>query len=220
MFEFVLSLTLALMRPVSFLVAALLMTYVTVSAPLSASTFFDTFGPDVGTSTGDNNAFNTSVALEFTPMFSATVGSAQIAASGLNTSISPVSGTILFDIRNDSNGLPGNTIIDSFTFPDVSVSGVYTAFSMLHPILQAGTPYWFVMEAAADPTMFFATWNVTSPSQSGTVAFEVGNGGWFFDGLGVPAARLTAIPEPKLDLLTALSIAGFAWSRFRSRNVA
>jgi hypothetical protein len=209
-------------------VAVLLITALCTNAPLCASSILDTFGPADGfdSLTGDNNAFNMSVALPFTPAFSGTVMSAQIAASGLNTSVTPVSGTLFFDIRTSFAGLPGNTIIDSFIFSDVSTTDIVTAPSALNPLLQSGTQYWFVMEAAADSTVFFGVWHATSPSQLGSVAFEVGNGGWFSNfGSGVLAARITAIPvtptpEPPLGLLTALSAMGLVLRRFRPRKIA
>jgi hypothetical protein len=202
-----------------FRVSLLLLVLVCTSASGDAI-LVDTFGPGNAFNSleGDHNRMN-SVGLPFTTSVSGTVAFAEIAASGLNTFTTPVSGALSFEIVSDSSGLPGSTILDTLTFQGVSTPGIYLAPSTLFPTLQAGTQYWLVMEAAADPNVFFGIWQVTSPPLFGSVAFNPDNSGWFVtQGFGVPAVLIASTPEPRQGGPVALFLAGLAWHHFGSRK--
>ncbi len=83
---------------------------------------------------------------------------------------------------------------------------VYTADSVSHPLLTAGTTYWVVLSADNPATSEFL-WN-QSPTPGGVFFSQSGNAGWeiqpeetapAFDVLGTPA--ITTVPEPSTFFL-------------------
>jgi hypothetical protein len=197
-----------------------------VARGISASpiTIYTTFGPGqsfnttkgwvVGTGPGFHDE---EIAARFTPGADYTLDAIDFAA----TYVSGLDGVTLEIAANDS-GAPG-AAIESFFFAVSSTSAqVYTAESLLNPLLTAGTTYWVVLKADT-PVSSEILWN-ESTTTAGEYLSQSGTAGWLpqselmlpaFDVLATTANA--AIPEPATFSLLLAPL--LLWVCRRARNM-
>jgi hypothetical protein len=146
------------------------------------------------------------VADSFTPAESFILDNLEVAV------ILPTEGdSARFSIFDTVDGLPGNNILESFTFtgPNDS-SGIFTSASVLHPVLSAGEEYWIVMDAVTNN----ATWNSAGTFTPGVAALalnDIDPPSWVSrDGVSQGGVALdgSAVPEPASLFLSGGSLTG------------
>ncbi len=150
------------------------------------------------------------LAAPFTPAFNATLDSIRFAATYTS---GPNQLTVI--LETSTAGLPSDVQMESFSFAGLSSnSAIYTADSLLHPLLTAGTQYWVVLTADdllnsrlgwnqnSEGIIDFAFKNSSSPNwslfDSDTPAFDVN---------GTPTSA-GAVPEPTTMLLLGSGLLG------------
>lgn len=129
---------------------------------------------------------------------------------------SPPTHPLSIMISNDSGGLPGLSVLDSWTLPAGSVSGTPSIFSLLstlHPSLNAGTQYWVVM-STTDFNGF--AWYENSTGAMGW-ASNTGSG-WTLSSGRKPAFDViegasAAVPEPSCAVMACLALAALGLRR-------
>jgi hypothetical protein len=150
-------------------------------------------------------------AMEFSPSKTATFDSARFAAFGIST------GSIDGVLAADGGGVPGPSLekVGSVTVPTLSLGTIYSLNSSLHPLLTAGSPYWFILQPTDPNSDVAAGWNLSSPAITGLGAqtFDPAQGSWgtnsattlaAFEINGTPVG--SAVPEP--CTLTLLGVGG------------
>jgi hypothetical protein len=187
----------------------------------SPITIYTTFGPGqtynatngwvIGTAPGFNEE---EIAARFVPGADYTLDAIDFAA----TYVSGFDGVTLEIDANDF-GKPG-AAIESFSFAVSSTTAeVFTADSVLHPLLTAGTTYW-VLLAADEPGNTDVLWNQSTTTAG--FSSQSGSGPWLpqseliapaFDVLGTPATA--AVPEPATFSLLLAPL--LLWLRRRGR---
>lgn len=109
----------------------------TTTSALVVGTY--TEGPSPGTPVATQWGFS------FTPTVDATLDSIKFAASYMsgNNALNVI-------LMSDSADVPG-TALETFTFTGLSPTGtLYTANSLLHPVMNQGTRYWVVLAPQGD----------------------------------------------------------------------
>jgi hypothetical protein len=206
-----------------------------VAAPARADIIFNDFGPGgtYNTSTGYTisgptsnvgTAFTQGNAFTITPTSDFLLQQVQLAVglvSGPNE--------VVVTLRADAGGKPG-AVLESFTFNGQmgnfgNFNPPLVADSVLHPLLEAGMPYWLIAEPG-DPSTW-AAWNLNSIGATGPRAISQAGGPFSvqtdtlatFEITGTPF--VPTVPEP--SSLALLSLGGLAlagWRRWRKRATA
>lgn len=125
-------------------------------------------------------------------------------------------------LMTDASGLPSGVAMESWVFTGLTQTGsIFSAASVLHPTLAAGSLYWLTASApgSAEDGWFYEDQSFTNryaESFHGTwVGFPSNNVAFEIDGTIVSTG--TPVPEPATLVLTALGLAAVI-RRPRSMN--
>ncbi|QEH35054.1 hypothetical protein OJF2_35990 [Aquisphaera giovannonii] len=192
------------------------------AAPARAGIAFDDFGPGdafdqvEGYVAAGGGSFGVlTVAAQFTSAASGELSTIRLALAYL-------AGTNAFTVslRADDGGMPGSTVLESFSLADLPAYGhpyaPESVTSVLHPSLVAGSKYW--LEVAAADTSTLGTWNFNTTDASGLVS-QTGSG-TLTGTLPAFAVNVTAVPEPSSLALSGAALACVAASALRRRATA
>lgn len=147
---------------------------------MQAETVFTSFGPgqayigssDIIGSFSSNGAAQQSSAYSFVPSKTYVFNSIDFAAAWFG---GPNQLTVL--LAADASGVPGGTL-EFFSFTNLAPSSaIYSANSLAHPVLTAGTRYWVVL-TAQDLARSWLGWNWVSNQYAGLSAYRSGSGAW------------------------------------------
>jgi len=135
----------------------------------------------------------------------------QIDIAFFNAVGGPIQNSLSLSVETSAaNGLPGGTVLEVFTFTNISAPTVLNAVSVLHPILSRNQTYW-VVAAAGDSSSVLA-WDLSPLPITGILANNDGPGTPFrSDDTGTPAVyRVSAapVPEPSSFLTFAVAALG------------
>ena len=189
---------------------------------------YNNFGPGDTYNTGGGSSINASVSpgFAFTPSFTTTLGTIDVAVNHL------LGTSDEFDLffMSDVGGKPG-VVVESFHFSNATAffgsSGPpVTAVSLLHPALVMGTQYW-VVAGTSDAGAALA-WMDNSTGAVGPSAFELSGpppAGPWTSNPSIPngAFRITdtviaAVPEPPLPELFAIGLGVLLFQRRLKRT--
>jgi hypothetical protein len=163
-------------------------------APAGGGVIYSNFGSAMTFDTdrfhgwGINGFFNENtgqqgIAHRFTPGVTDLFQSAEIALVAFS---GPP--TVHVYLQLDSNGIPGPVLEQINVTGLTSVPTIFEATSVLHPLLQSGTPYWLTVVAGADRVLAGWQWNSTGDHSTGTnfAGTQGGNpaGPWGLDTFG------------------------------------
>jgi hypothetical protein len=139
---------------------------ITLSVPAHADVLYSTFGPgqsfdnseSSGWLVGSGYSYNQQIAAPFILSFDAILDSIDFAA---DYDLGPNQLTV--DLVHDDSGLPSTDpgkVIESFNFTNLSqLPTIYTANSLLNPLLKGSTQYWVVLKADNSATQLQWNWN-------------------------------------------------------------
>ncbi len=184
----------------------------------SPITIYTTFGPSQSYNHSNGQVIGTDapgfinqeVGAQFVPGADYTLNAIDFAA----TYVSGLEGVTL-EIAANAAGVPG-AAIESFPFVISSTSAtIYTATSVLHPLLIAGTTYWVVL-AADDPAGTDILWNDSTTTEGFSSQSEPGP--WLPQSeLFAPAfdvlATAVPVPEPATFSLLLAPLLLWVWRR-------
>lgn len=172
---------------------------------------------------GYSIAGSTSTAGFVDPAFSFTVGASSYNLTQIDLALSNYSGTngsVTVDLVNNSGGLPGSTVLGSWTFSSLPANGstnttLQTQSGITGITLSAGTTYWLEAFVTNSSSNTFDLWNYNNQGDTGTPAENTGAGFatgvtgaiGAFDVLGTP---VTATPEPSSLLLLSAGLAALS----------
>lgn len=222
--------------------ALLLLALLGAVAPARADYLYDNFATsgnafDISTgyallnhrNEGGNIFHSTMLAVPFT------LGATNYTLDTISVAVASVGGTPAFtlDLVADSAGLPGSTVLESFT--GITPTGTYgslftpeTVTSSGHPMLDANTKYWVVAQLDA-PTNNFDGWMVNNTGALGAAAnidSGSGYGGWGYGSTDVSFAMSVTgtalpVPEPRFYQMGLLLVmGGYAGLRLRRKRAA
>jgi hypothetical protein len=207
-----------------YILATLLAIVLGSSSHVQAEVIYSSFGPAPGYSNAGYTAgwgpcgfsgtnCQTELAAGFTSTLDYTLDSISFAASYVAGEIDSLS------ISLASGETQPGAILESFTFTNLSSEpSIYSADSLTHSLLSAGTQYWFVF-SPHDQTAI--TWWTGSQYIPPTLLTGYGSGTWI---PGTPLAGQTAfsvegtpvsapVPEPATMLLVSSGLLGLAGFR-------
>lgn len=186
-----------------------------VVSPATPAVVYSNFGPDLAfdqdpahgwTINGflGPNIGQQAIAQQFTPTQDARFASAQVA---LGLFSGP--GSVRVFLQADAAGLPG-AVIEAIPVSGLgSAPAVYTASSVMHPLLQQGTAYWLSVAAGADGVVAGWSWNSIGDISLTTFAGTQGGGPagpWAFN--PTPSVRsafqINGTPPTPPDAIRAL----------------
>lgn len=164
--------------------------FVLLLAPaVHAITIYSNFGPGytyninaaypvTGIAAPDYDKFD--IALDFIPTGTYGLDSITVAMCIGNQSVSV--NEVALSICSDAGGQPG-AVLESWTIPvpiEYGFGFIYnpplSANSVLNPLLTSGTRYWLLAEAATDESVL--EWNLSSPTDVGSLSFRMNGGAW------------------------------------------
>jgi hypothetical protein len=147
-------------------------------------------------------------AWSFVPGVTSSFSSLQTAAWALG--FAPPT-TFVVSIALDAGGVPGSPL-ESFSVPLTSTPQTLLLDSVTHPLLMAGSLYWFTA-GTADLVNQVADVGINSVGVTGPEALRIGNGPWSptsssaYGVFEVVGDAPSAIPEPSTALLLAAGAA-------------
>ena len=179
---------------------------------------------------GYSVAGSTSTAGSVVPAFSFTVGASSYDLTQIDLALlydSGTNGSVTVELVNDSGGLPGSTVLGSWSFSGLPASGsttsaLQTASGITGITLDAGTTYWLEAFVTNGTSNTFDLWDYNNQGVTGTDAENTGPG---FDSLGtttigafdVLGTAITA-PEPSSLLLLGSGLAALSLLGARRRR--
>lgn len=136
-----------------------------VVSPATPAVVYSNFGPDLAFDQNPSHGWTINgflgtgvgqqaIAQQFTPAGDARFVSAQVALSLFSGP-----GSVRVFLQADAAGLPGSVIEEIPLGGLGSAPAVYTAGSLLHPVLRQGTAYWLAVAAGADGVVAGWSWN-------------------------------------------------------------
>lgn len=175
---------------------------ITLSVAAHADVLYSTFGPgqsfgNSGWLVGSGFSYNQQIAAPFTSSFDAILDSIDFAVdydSGPNQ--------LTVDLVYDDSGLPSTDpgkVIESFNLTNLSpLPTIYTAYSLLNPLLKGSIQYWVVLKTDDRTTRLW--WN---PNNIGITGFAFSNPlagiSWCYYRDKTPAFDIkgsAAVPDP------------------------
>jgi len=148
------------------LLFSVFLSIITLSVPAHADVLYSTFGPgqsfdnseNSGWLIGSGSSHNQQIAAPFILSFDTILDSVDFAVDydlGLNQ--------LTVSLVYDDSGLPSTDpgkVIESFNFTNLSpLPTIYTANSLLKPLLEGSTQYWVVLKADNSTTKLQWKWN-------------------------------------------------------------
>jgi hypothetical protein len=183
-----------------------------LASPASGNVIYTNFGPGLSYNTGAGNplgnAFdgnNYAQGLVFTPSAGALFDRLEIALSC--PFLCPPAGAVTIALTIDAGGVPG-MVLESFSIPGSALGllGVnnppHVVTSVLHPMLDGGSPYWVTLAASINDSV---AWNLNSTGSvsSGAISSD-GGAAWFAPSGLTPGALQVESPIPEPSTLTLL----------------
>jgi PEP-CTERM motif len=163
----------------------------------------------IGSSVDFNGNGYQSLAFEFTPSVSGNLAQINLAVFGGNANLSQDQLNVY--VANNAGNLPGS-IVDSFLNVPVAQGAstdipLTSVNSVNQPYLQAGTPYWLMVEAA-NPNGLLVAFETTHGITSSMAALFSPTGNWRAEGTrGTLAFDVVDVPEPSTWILFAIGAA-------------
>jgi len=156
------------------------------------------------------------------PAFSFTVGASSYDLTQIDLALTNYSGTngsVTVELVNDSGGLPGSTVLGSWTFSSLPANGstnttLQTESGITGITLSADTTYWLEVFVTNGTSNTYDLWNYNNQGVTGTDAENTGTG--FLSGgtatVGAFDVLGTAIaaPEPSSLLLLGSGLAALS----------
>jgi hypothetical protein len=162
----------------------------------SPITIYTTFGPGQSFDTTAGWVIGTGSGFDQEEIAAEFVSSADYTLDSIDFAATYVSGSdgVTLEIAANNSGEPG-AAIESFPFLISSTSAtIYTADSLLHPALAAGTAYWVVL-SADDPAQTDILWNRSTTTEG----FSSKSG-------AEPWLRQTELAAPAFDVLATAAV--------------
>ncbi len=183
-------------------------------SPLGATSLYSDFGSGLSFDTVSSHNWsiydtstNQIVAVSFDPSTTATLDSVDLAVANFSGTAS-----VIVDIDADNAGSPG-TVLEAITVSGLtSTPTALSGTSTLHPLLQNGTTYWFVVLPADTTTS--AAWYWNNQGQNGfSFSSNLGDT-WSASSGAAPAFDVLGtsdVPEPTSAalLLSGIGLLGF-----------
>jgi hypothetical protein len=149
-----------------------------------------------------------------------TTGSQSVELGTVIADLGEASGTFTAsaELLADNSGLPGSTVLTTFTVPTIPTGSGNFADVTFTPnsnvLLSADTTYWFALFATGTDTSAVYRWAYTNTTQANLPNYAVSNDGGMTWQVGTPPGpfliQVNSVPEPTSLVLMALAVPAIA----------